>query len=58
MKKGASSQETLEQAIETRIQEMEDPDYVFPKRFHRWDYLSVAGTALVCLLLILLGRYC
>ncbi|MCC8122602.1 MAG: hypothetical protein LIO58_03590 [Oscillospiraceae bacterium] len=43
--------------IETRIQEMEDPSYRFPKRFARRDYITVAVVAGICLVLIMIGYH-
>jgi hypothetical protein len=45
----------LDAAILRKIDEMEDPDYRFPKRFSRKDYILTASVALICLVLIFVG---
>lgn len=49
--------ERLQQAIEERIEEMEQPGYQFPGRFTKGDYLAVAAVAAVCLLALVMGMY-
>lgn len=48
-------QRRLDQETEARIARMEQPDYVFPRRFSRWDYLLWGVVTVSCLLLVMLG---
>lgn len=50
--------DSLEQLIydetEKRLNEMEQPDYEFPKRMSKADYAVIVGAIVVCTLLIAL----
>lgn len=48
-------QRRLDQETEARIARMEQPDYVFPRRFSRRDYLLWGVVTVSCLLLVVLG---
>lgn len=50
-------EEKLNEEIEKRISEMEQKDYVFPKRFGKRDYIILAAAAAVCLVMIIVGAY-
>ena len=45
-----------EQTLE-RIAQMERPDYPFPRRFSRGDYILWAIVTLFCLLMLVLGAH-
>lgn len=45
----------LDEETEARIAQMERPDYAFPRRFSRRDYLLWGVVTAVCLLLTVLG---
>lgn len=57
MKEQNNYDEKLDAEIEKRIAEMEDPNYVFPKRFGRKDYIAVGATVLFCLASVIIGAY-
>lgn len=48
-------QETLDRETEARLSRMEQPDYPFPARFSRRDYLLWGLVTAGCLLLLLVG---
>ena len=45
----------LDEETEARISRMERPDYPFPRRFSRRDYLLWGAVTGLCLLLTVLG---
>ena len=47
--------DALEQAILEKIEKMEAPDYVFPPRFSRADYITVIACILLCVVALFLG---
>ena len=47
--------DALEQAILEKIEEMEAPDYVFPLRVSRADYITVIACILLCVVTLFLG---
>ena len=49
--------EQFEKAVEDAIEEMESPDYVFPKRYTKTDYIITLIVEVVCLAATLLGIY-
>lgn len=51
----AQRKHTLDRAAEARIAEMERPDYPFPRRFSRGDYLLWGAVTAVSLLLVIWG---
>ncbi|MGN0587442.1 MAG: hypothetical protein ACI4JF_09160 [Oscillospiraceae bacterium] len=57
MDKNNNYEEKLNAEIEKRISEMEQSDYVFPKRFGKRDYIILAAVAAVCLVMIIVGAY-
>lgn len=49
----------LNAEIERRIEEMEKPNYQFPKRFSRKDYIITTVVAMLCLLgIVYVGFKC
>ena len=50
-------EDMLEQKILEKIEEMESPDYVFPPRFARGDYLSVLIGILICIAFLIVGYH-
>lgn len=48
-------QEHLDRETEARLSRMEQPDYPFPRRFSRRDYLLWGLVTAGCLLLLLAG---
>ena len=51
------SEDILEQKILEKIEEIERPDYVFPPRFSKTDYLSVLISILVCSVFLIAGYH-
>ena len=51
----AQRKHTLDQEVQARIAEMERPDYPFPRRFSRGDYLLWGVVTAVSLLLVVWG---
>ena len=49
------NEDALEQEILKKIKEMEDPDYVFPPRFSKGDYITVVVCILICAVTLFLG---
>lgn len=47
----------LNTEIEKRIDEMEQPDYEFPRRFSKTDYIVTVTVAFICLALIIAGAF-
>jgi len=54
---GEASMKALEEEILKRIEEMEQEDYEYPKRFNKRDYIIVGVVALVSLCIIILGGF-
>lgn len=50
-------QEQFMDEIEKKIQEMEAPDYEFPQRFSKKDYLFTAVVGICCLIFIIAGVF-
>ncbi len=48
-------EEELNRETARRIEEMEKPDYTFPRRFGRKDYLLWGAAVAACLLCLILG---
>lgn len=48
-------EENFEEALASKLNEMESPSYVPPPRFCRRDYIATAAAAAVCLAAVLLG---
>lgn len=49
--------EKLNTEIEDRISEMEKPDYEFPQRFSKTDYIITAVVIGVCLIAVIAGAF-
>ena len=47
----------LEQRVLETLHEMEDDSYVFPERFAKKDFLTVAVMCVICLAGIILGGF-
>ncbi len=50
-------QSEVDKEILNRIEEMESPDYEFPKRFSKGDYILVAAVAAICLFAVIAGAF-
>lgn len=50
-------EEKLNSEIEKRLDIMESPDYVFPARFGKRDYIIVAVVVAFCLIFIIVGAF-
>ncbi len=50
-------QDNLDREIEKRINIMESPDYMFPKRFSKADYISSVVVVIACIGFIIYGFY-
>lgn len=49
--------EMLNTEIENRLREMEKPDYEFPQRFSKIDYIVTAAVIGVCLIAVIAGAF-
>ena len=49
--------DVLEQEIIKRIEDMEKPDYEFPLRFSKKDYIVTAVVVVLCFALIIFGAH-
>lgn len=47
----------MKKKIESRINEMENPNYEFPKRMDKKDYLVAISMMIFCFVMIILGYY-
>ncbi len=59
MKKNKESdyEKQLNLKIEERLSRIENPDYLFAKRFGRKDYLITLAVAFFCLIILIYGAY-
>ena len=57
IKEYANKLKNLMNDSEKRIDEMEQPDYEFPRRFSKTDYIVTVTVAFICLALIIAGIY-
>ena len=48
-------EELLEEELESRISEIESPDYEHVPRLQKKDYLGMIATAVVCVIIIAIG---
>jgi hypothetical protein len=53
----SEQEKSLEEKVMDAINEMEAPDYVFPKRFTRTDYIIVAVCAAISAAALIAGAY-
>ncbi len=53
----SEKEKSLEEKIEDAINELEAPDYVFPKRFTKTDYIIVAVCAAISAAALIAGAY-
>ncbi|MBO4289448.1 MAG: hypothetical protein J5865_05020 [Lachnospiraceae bacterium] len=49
-----SIEELIYEETDQRLKEMASPDYEFPKKADKWDWIGIAASCAVCLLLIIL----
>ena len=49
--------EKLNAEIEKRISEMEKPDYEFPQRFSKGDYIFTGVVVGICLIAVIAGAF-
>ena len=49
--------DALEQEILKKIEEMESPEYQFPKRFTKGDYTAAITATLICLAILIGGAW-
>ncbi len=50
-----SVKEMLREEVDSRIREMEAPDYEYVPKLNKADYAGMAVTAAVCIVLIVIG---
>ena len=43
--------------LKKRIEEIENPNYEFPKKLNKFDYFLVVGVVIICLIGIILGAF-
>ena len=57
MKENSKSnyEEELNAEIEERLSEMENPDYAFPRRFGKKDYIIAAAIVVIGILVLIVG---
>ncbi len=53
----STQEKTLEEKVMDAVNEMESPDYVFPKRFSKMDYIIVAICSVVSVAILIAGAY-
>lgn len=53
----SEKEKSLEEKVMDAINEMEAPDYVFPKRFTKADYIIVAICSVVSAAILIAGAY-
>ena len=51
------SEEELNNEIERRIAEMEEPSYEFPEAFRKTDWVLAVGIIILCGVLLIVGRW-
>jgi len=54
MRQRSEIEELIERETEKRLDVMQKPGYIFPKRASRADYIAIVISIAVCLLLIVL----
>ena len=47
-------EELIYEETDKRLKEMAAPDYQFPEKADKWDYLGIVGACAVCQVLIVL----
>lgn len=50
-----SVKEMLQEEVDSRIAEIEAPDYEYVPKLNKADYIGMAATAAVCIILIIIG---
>ena len=45
----------LQEEVDSRITEIEAPDYEYVPKLNKADYIGIAATAAVCIILIIIG---
>lgn len=53
--KNKSFKELLQEELEARIEEIESPDYEYVPRLTKGDYIGMAATAAICIVIIVIG---
>jgi len=53
--KAKSFEELLQEELESRITEIESPDYEYVPRLGKADYIGMIVTAVVCVAIIIIG---
>ena len=48
-------EELLEEELESRISEIESPDYEYVPRLQKRDYMGMIATAVICVIIIAIG---
>ena len=48
-------EELLEEELESRISEIESPDYEYVPRLKKRDFIGMIATAVVCVIIIAIG---
>lgn len=48
-------EELLQEEIESRVAEIESPDYQYIPRLKKADYLGMAAVAIICVIIIAIG---
>lgn len=55
--KESDYEEQLNMVIEERLSKMEEPGYVFAKRFGKGDYIIIVAVVLISLSFLIIGAY-
>ena len=50
-----SFEELLQEELESRITEIESPDYEYVPRLKKSDYIGMIATAAACIIIIVIG---
>ena len=53
--KGNNFKELLKEEMETRICEIESPDYEYVPRLKKGDYIGMVVTGAICIAIIIIG---
>ena len=55
MRAEKSVKEMLREEVESRIEEMESPEYKYVAKLNKADYIGMAATAAACVILLIIG---
>ena len=50
-----SVKEMLREEVESRLEEMESPEYKYVAKLNKADYIGMAATAAACVILLIIG---